>query len=121
MNDLMPSKQASKDKPTAPKARPKAPNPVAPRPKRNKRDIPATEKYNGSASRDVAEEEEENVALRKLRPHLPELNDDHPVVEDMKKRKDHGLGKWRVVDPYAIKRRTTVDARFHTKDRQLLT
>ena len=36
----------------------------------------------------------------------------------MRKRKDAGLRKWRVVKPYAIRRRTVVDPRFHTKEQQ---
>ena len=63
-------------------------------------------------------DEEEDVVLRKLRPHLPEHNDDHRVAEDMKKRKDQGLRTWKENDPYSIKRRTVVDVRFHTKEQQ---
>ena len=36
----------------------------------------------------------------------------------MKKRKDVRLRKWRANDPYAVKRRTIVDPRFHTKEQQ---
>lgn len=103
------SQAPSKSKPTAPK------KPAATKPKRRTRDIPAAEKNKGSASSAVAAEEE-NTVLRKLRPHLPEHNDTHLVAEDMKKRKDQGLRKWRADDLYAIRRRTAVDARFHTKE-----
>ena len=65
----------------------------------------------------VAEEEEENV-LRKLKPKIPDHNDAHPVAEDMKLRRDSGLRKWREADPYASRRRTAVDYRFHTKEQQ---
>ena len=34
----------------------------------------------------------------------------------MKERKDAGLRLWRQADPYAMRRRTTVDYRFHTKE-----
>ena len=69
----------------------------------------------------VTEEEEGEEApahLRKLRPFLPEHNEAHPEAEDMKQRKDRGLRRWRAADPYAIRRRTTVDYRFHTKEQQ---
>ena len=66
----------------------------------------------------MIEEEEDISVLRKLGPHLPIHNDDHPVAEDMKKRKDSGLRKWRAVDPYASRRRTVVDDRFYTKEQQ---
>ena len=41
-----------------------------------------------------------------------------PIAEDMKKRKDAGLSKWRAIYPYAVRRRIVVDARFHTKEQQ---
>ena len=94
----------------ASKAKP-APNP---KPKRNTRSIPATEK-NKAPVPEAAEEEEENV-LRKLKPKIPDHNDAHPVAENMKIRRDSGLRKWRETDPYATRRRTTVDYRFHTKE-----
>ena len=87
-----------------------------PKPKRNTRSIPATEK-NKAPVPEAAEEEEENV-LRKLKPKIPDHNDAHPVAEDMKLRRDSGLRKWREADPYASRRRTAVDYRFHTKEQQ---
>jgi len=86
-----------------------------PKPKRNTRSIPATEK--NKAPVPEAAEEEENV-LRKLKPKIPDHNDAHPVAEDMKLRRDSGLRKWREADPYASRRRTAVDYRFHTKEQQ---
>ncbi|KAI4973267.1 hypothetical protein ZWY2020_028975 [Hordeum vulgare] len=85
------------------------------------KDIPATTKSKGPASSAHAAEEEgdeNDPILRKLISYLPLHNDAHPVAEDMKKRKDAGLRKWRVVDPYAVRRRTDVDPRFHTKEQQ---
>jgi hypothetical protein len=87
-----------------------------PKPKRNTRSIPATEK-NKAPVPEAAEEEEENV-LRKLKPKIPDHNDAHLVAEDMKLRRDSGLRKWREADPYASRRRTAVDYRFHTKEQQ---
>ena len=86
-----------------------------PKPKRNTRSIPATEK--NKAPVPEAAEEEENV-LRKLKPKIPDHNDAHPVAKDMKLRRDSGLRKWREADPYASRRRTAVDYRFHTKEQQ---
>ena len=88
-----------------------------PKPKRNTRSIPAAEKNKAPVPETVAEEEEENV-LRKLKPKIPDHNDAHPVAEDMKLRRDSGLRKWREADPYASRRRTAVDYRFHTKEQQ---
>ena len=67
--------------------------------------------------REAAEEAEAQV-LRKLKPKIPDHNDSHPVAENMKERKDAGLGKWRQAYPYAMRRRTAVDYRFHTKQQQ---
>ena len=64
---------------------------------------------------DTAEEEEGQV-LRKLKPKIPDHNDTHPVAEDMHIRKDAGLRLRRKFDPYAVRRRTAVDYRFHTKE-----
>ena len=45
------------------------------------------------------------------------LNDDnHPVAENMKIKKDVGLRLWRQSDPYDVRRRTALDYRFHTKE-----
>ena len=65
----------------------------------------------------VAEDEdEEGQVLRKLKPKIPDHNDAHPMAEDMRIRKDSGLRLWRMADPYATRRRTAVDYRFHTKE-----
>ena len=40
------------------------------------------------------------------------------MAEYIKEKKDQGLTKWREADLYAIRRRTVVDARFHTKEQQ---
>ena len=68
---------------------------------------------------EVAEEEdEEGQVLRKLKSKIPDHNDAHPVAEDMRIRKDLGLRLWRMADPYATRRRTAIDYRFHTKEQQ---
>ncbi|KAI4973258.1 hypothetical protein ZWY2020_028966 [Hordeum vulgare] len=51
--------------------------------------------------------------LMKPRAHLPLHNDAHTTAEDMKKRRDQGLRKWRSVDPYFVRRRIAIDPRFH--------
>ena len=53
--------------------------------------------------------------MRKLKPQFLDHNDAHPVAEDMKLRKDAGPIQWRLTYPYAVRRRTVVDYRFHTK------
>ena len=88
-----------------------------PKPKRNTRSIPAAEK-NKAPVPDTAEDDDEEQVLRKLKPKIPDHNDAHPVAEDMKLRRDSGLRKWREADPYASRRRTAVDYRFHTKEQQ---
>ena len=65
-----------------------------------------------------AAEEDDSLVLRKLKPKIPDHNDAHPVAENMKIRKDSGLRLWRQSDPYAVRRRTVVDYRFHTKEQQ---
>ena len=65
-----------------------------------------------------AESDDEGPVLLKLRPKLPLHNDAHPQAEDMKARKDKGLRLWRQTDPYAVRRRTAVDPRFHTREQQ---
>ncbi|KAI5013153.1 hypothetical protein ZWY2020_028107 [Hordeum vulgare] len=85
------------------------------------KDIPVAAKEKGpdsSAPAAEGEEDENAPILRKLRPTLPVHNAAHLVAEDMRKRKDVGLSKWRVVDPYVVGRRTVVDPRFHTKEQQ---
>src|SRR4051812_24326197 len=99
-----------------PKEAPKAASKAKSAPKRNTRSIPAAEK-NKAPVPDIAEAEEGQV-LRKLKPKIPDHNDAHPVAEDMKIRRDSGLKKWGEADPYASRRRTAVDYRFHTKEQQ---
>ena len=66
---------------------------------------------------EAAEEEDGSLVLRKLKPKIPDHNDAHPVAEDMHIRKDAGLRLWRQLDPYAVRRRTIVDYRFHSTQR----
>src|SRR3954471_3668979 len=110
MGDAIRSGAAASKPKEAPKTAPKQ------KPKRNTRNIPAAEK-NKAPVPDVAEEEEGQV-LRKLKPKIPDHNDAHPVAKDMKIRRDSGLRKWRAEDPYATRRSTVVDYRFHTKEQQ---
>src|SRR4051812_22278231 len=56
--------------------------------------------------------------MRKFKTKNPNHNDAHPVAEDMKIKKECGLRKKRDEDAYAVRRRTAVDYRFHTKERQ---
>ena len=37
------------------------------------------------------QEDDEPLVLRKLKPKIPDHNDDHPLAENMKLRKDAGL------------------------------
>ena len=107
MGDAIRAQASSKPKKPAPaKAAPA-------KPKRTTRSIPASEKNKGEMP--PSESDEEHVLL-KLRPKLPLHNDAHPQAEDMKARKDKGLRLWRQSDPYAVRRRTAVDPRFHTKE-----
>lgn len=107
--------------PSKPKEAPKvaAPKPKA-APKRNTRNIPAGEKNKAPVPEAALEEEDddETHVLSKLMPKIPDHNDVHPVAEDMKLRKDAVLRQWRLTDPYAVRRRTVVDYRFHTKEQQ---
>ena len=77
--------------PSKPKEAPKTatPKPKA-APKRNTRNIPAGEKNKAQVPEAAIEEEEddETHVLRKLKPKIPDHNDAHPIVEDMKLRKD---------------------------------
>ena len=66
----------------------------------------------------MEEEEDESHVLRKLKPKNSDHNDAHPVAENTKIRKDSRLRLWREFDPYATRRRTVVDYRFHTKEQQ---
>ena len=89
------------------------------KPKRSTRNIPAEEKNKALVPEVVVEEEdEEEHVLRKLKPKILDHNDAHPVAKNMKIRKDSGLRLWRESDPYATRRRTAVDYRFHTKEQQ---
>ena len=116
MGDAIRSGVASLKPKEAPKAA--APKPKS-APKRNTRNIPAGEKNKAPMPEAIVEEEDdEEHVLRKLKPKIPYHNDVHPVAEDMKLRKDAGLRKWRLTDPYAVRRRTVVDYRFHTKEQQ---
>src|SRR4051812_14587041 len=99
-----------------PKEAPKTTSKAKTAPKRNTRSIPTAEK-NKAPVPDTAEEEEGQV-LRKLKPKIPDHNDAHPMAEDMKIRRESGLRKWIAKDPYATRRRTAVDYRFHTKEQQ---
>ena len=112
MGDVIRSGAATSKPKEAPKAAPKAK--LAP--KRNTRSIPAAEKNKAPVPETVAKEEDEEQILRKLKPKIPHHND--VVAEDMKLRRDSGLRKWREADPYASRRRTAVDYRFHTKEQQ---
>jgi hypothetical protein len=88
----------------------------APVPKRSTRNIPAAEK-NKAPVPEVQEDEEPQVH-RKLKPTIPDHDDGHPVAENMKLRKDSGLRLWRKADPYSVRRRTTFDYHFDTKEQQ---
>ena len=110
MGDAIKSGAAS----SKPKASPKPKN----APKRNTRSIPAAEKNKAPLPEVGDEEDDEAQVLRKLKPKIPDHNDAHPVAENMKLRKDVGFRQWRLSDRYAIRRRTAVDYRFHTKEQQ---
>ncbi|XP_073353658.1 uncharacterized protein [Aegilops tauschii subsp. strangulata] len=105
--------------PSKPKPDPKvaAPAPKT-KPKRSTRNIPAEEKNKAPVPEAAAEEEDDSFVLRNLKPKIPDHTDAHPVAENMKISKDTGLRLWRQSDPYAIRRRTAVDYRFHTKEQQ---
>ena len=79
-----PSKPKSAPKPKAPA---QAPQPSVP--KRSTRNIPAAEK--NKAPVPEVQEDDEPLVLRKLKPKITGHNDDHPVAENMKLRKDAGL------------------------------
>jgi hypothetical protein len=98
----------------------KAKKPAPAKPKKTIRNIPASEKNKANVplpeEEEKEEEQEEGPVLLKLRSRLPTHNDAHPTAENMKLRKDRGLRLWRQTDPYAIRRRTAVDNRFHTRE-----
>jgi hypothetical protein len=116
MGDAIKSGAAPSKPKTAPKAAAAAQASKPAAPKRSTRNIPAAEK--NKAPVPEVEEEEEAQVLRKLKPKIPDHDDTHPVAENMKLRKDAGLRLWRQTDPYATRRRTAVDYRFHTKEQQ---
>src|SRR3954471_9234055 len=117
MGDAIRSGAAASKPKEAPKTASKAKPAPKPKPKRNTRIIPAAEKNKAPVPEAVGEDEESQV-LRKLKPKIPDHNDAHPVAENMKIRRDSRLRKWREEYPYASRRRTTVDYRFHTKEQQ---
>ena len=81
--------------PCKPKAAPKDTTPTPkPKPKRNTRSIPASEK-NKFPVPEAAEEEDDSLVLRKLKPKIPDHNYAHLVAENMHIRKDAGLRLWR--------------------------
>ena len=112
MGDAIKSGAATSKPKEAPKDAPKPK--IAP--KRNTKSIPAAEKNKAPVPEVADEEDDEGQVLRKLKPKIPDHNDAHPVAENMKIRKDAGLRLWRLSDPYATRRRTAVDYRFHTKE-----
>ena len=114
MGDAIKSGAATSKPKEAPKAAPKPK--IAP--KRNTRSILAAEKNKVPVPEVADEEDDEGQVLRKLKPKIPDHNDAHPVAENMKLRKDAGLRLWRLSDPYATRRRTAMDYRFHTKEQQ---
>ena len=111
---VMPSGAAT----SKPKEAPKAASKPKSAPKRNTRSIPAAEKNKAPVPEVANDEDDEGQVLRKLKPKIPDHNDAHPVAENMQIRRDSGLRKWREIDPYATRRRTVVDYRFHTKEQQ---
>ena len=70
--------------PSKPKSAPKAADPAPkPKSKRSTRNIPAEEKNKAPVPEAAAEEEDDSVVLRKLKPKIPDHNDAHPVAENM--------------------------------------
>nr|XP_020173600.1 nucleolin-like [Aegilops tauschii subsp. strangulata] len=84
-----PPKPKSAPKPAAPKPMYLAQAPKTTTPKRPARNILAAEK--NKAPVPEVQEDDEPLVLRKLKSKIPDHNDDHPVAENMKLRKDHGL------------------------------
>ena len=97
-------------------AAPPKSKPKAPAPKRSTRNISTTEK--NKAPVPESNVDEVPLVLRKLKPKIPDHDNAHPVTENMMLRKDKGLRQWRLTDPYAIRRRTTCDYHFHTREQQ---
>ena len=79
--------------PSKPKIAPKASAQASKtsKPKRSKRNIPATEKNKAPVPEMDEEEDAEAQVLRKVKPKIPDHDDIHPVEEDMSIRKDAGL------------------------------
>ncbi|XP_044367438.1 uncharacterized protein, partial [Triticum aestivum] len=96
-------------------SKPKSKN-RAPAPKRSTRNISAAER--NKAPMPEVEIDDEPLVLRKLKPKIPDHDNSHPVAENMMLMKDKGLREWRKVDPYSVRRRTTSDYRFHTREQQ---
>ncbi|XP_073363188.1 uncharacterized protein [Aegilops tauschii subsp. strangulata] len=117
MGDAIKSGAAPSKLKTTPKASAPTPNTAS---KRSTRNIPAAEKNKAPVPKTEVEDEEDVEAqvLRQLKPKIPDHDDNHPVAENMKIRKDASLKLWRESDPYALRRRTAVDYRFHTKEQQ---
>nr|XP_020148456.1 uncharacterized protein LOC109733643 [Aegilops tauschii subsp. strangulata] len=116
MGDAIKSGAAPSKPKTAPKQSSQAQAPKQSAPKRSTRNIRAAE-MNKAPVPEVQVDDEAQV-LRKLKPKIPDHDDNHPIAENMKLRKDAGLRLWRQTDPYATRRRTVVDYRFHTKEQQ---
>lgn len=116
MGDAIKSGTASSKPKTAPKPSAQAQVPKSTAPKRSTRNIPGAEK-NKAPVPEVQEDEEKQVP-KNHKPKIPDHDDNHPVAENMKVRKDADLRLWRQIDPYAMRRRTAVDYRFHTKEQQ---
>ena len=114
MGDAIKSGAATSKPKPAPKAVSQATKSA---PKRSTRNIPAEEK-NKAPVPEAEEEDDESLVLRTLKPKIPDHNDARHVAEDKHIRKDAGLRLWRQSDPYAVRRRTVVDYRFHTKEQQ---
>ena len=115
MGDAIKSGAAPSKPKTAPKATAQAQK--TSKPKRSTRNIPTEEKKKAPVP-EMEEEDAKAQVLRKLKPKIPDHNDSHPVAEDMSIRKDAGLRLWTQSDPYAVRRKTAVDYRFHTKEQQ---
>ena len=102
MGDAIKSGAAPSKPKTAPKASAPAPKTA---PKRSTRNIPATEKNKAPVPEtEIDEEDAEAQVLRKLKPKIPDHDDNHPMAENMKIRKDACLRLWRQSDPYAVRK-----------------
>ena len=63
-------------------------------PKRSSKNIPAAKK-NKPPVPEVEDEDDEAQVLTKLKPKIPDHDDNHPVAENMNIRKDACLRLWR--------------------------